>query len=58
MGAFRAVRASLRVRCIQCFGSSFRQLKELWGNARHSVRMVLSFLTAISAANFVHVRVR
>jgi hypothetical protein len=42
----------LRIRRIQRFGSSFRQLKELWGKGRHVVGMALSYLMAVGVANF------
>jgi hypothetical protein len=38
----------LRIRRIQCFGSSFRQLKQLWGKRRYVVRMALSYLMAVA----------
>jgi hypothetical protein len=48
----------LRIRRIQRFGLSFRQLKELWGKFGHVVRMALSYLTAVGAANFIPAGIR
>ena len=42
----------------QAISSSFRQLKELWGKRRYLVRMALSYLMAVGAANFSHARIR
>jgi hypothetical protein len=51
-------RMACEIRRIQCFGSSFRQLKELWGKRRYLVRMALSYLMAVGVANFMHARIR